>query len=176
MLFIDVKILVIFNGSNIGENKIYTKIINTILYICYTMTNNINKILLSSLLMIISCTVEDNFPNIYVNETIPITMPQYNNIYGNLWGYEYINGGLGGIIIVQGMDNEFLAYDRACTNESNESCIISGESTNDPILTCENCCNSQFVIIDGSVVEGPANQALKKYNTYFDGQMLYITN
>ena len=28
----------------------------------------------------------------------------------------------------------------------------------------------------GSITEGKANQALKKYYTYFDGSMLYITN
>ena len=72
--------------------------------------------------------------------------------------------------------NEFIAYDRSCTQEINGKCIVSGESVNDPILHCSNCCNSKFVIIDGSVTEGPANQALKKYNTHFDGTMLYITN
>lgn len=140
------------------------------------MTHNLKQFLLASYLITTSCTVEDNFPNTYVNETIPITMPEYNHVYGNLWAYEYINGGLGGIIIVQGMNNEFIAYDRACTNETNNTCIVTGKSTNDPILKCNDCCNSQFVIIDGSVAEGVANQALKKYHTYFDGQMLYITN
>ena len=63
--------------------------------------------------LIIGCGNDYNFPNVNVNESVPITMPQYNNVYGNLWGYEFINGGLGGIIIVQGLDNEFFAYDRA---------------------------------------------------------------
>jgi nitrite reductase/ring-hydroxylating ferredoxin subunit len=126
-------------------------------------------------IIIASCGNDYNFPNVDVNITIPITMPQYNNIYGNLWGYEYLNGGLGGIIVVQGMDG-FLAYDRSCTFEANSECIISGQSINDPILSCENCCNSKFIITDGSVTEGPANQALKKYNTFFDGEILYITN
>lgn len=124
---------------------------------------------------IIGCGIdsEDNFPETNVYLEIPITMPEYSNIYGNLWGYEYLNGGIGGIILVQGID-EFIAYDRSCTFEMNE-CIVSGQSINDPILFCE-CCDSQFIVIDGSVSEGPANQALKKYNTYFDGTMLYITN
>jgi Rieske Fe-S protein len=125
---------------------------------------------------IIGCGIdsENNFPETNVYLEIPITMPLYNNIYGNLWGYEYLAGGIGGIILVQGMD-EFIAYDKSCTFEMNSECVVSGQSINDPILFC-NCCNSQFVIIDGSVSEGPANQALKRYNTYFDGTMLYITN
>ena len=141
------------------------------------MMNRILKnIIIASAAMIIGCVKEDHFPNIEVNETIPITMPEYNNIYNNIWGYEYISGGLGGIIIVQGVNNEFIAYDRACTHEASTNCIVSGESINDQILNCQNCCNSQFLIIDGSVTEGPANRALKQYNTYFDGVMLYITN
>ena len=49
---------------------------------------------------IIGCGIdsEDNFPETNVYLEIPITMPEYNNIYGNLWGYEYLNGGIGGII------------------------------------------------------------------------------
>ena len=124
----------------------------------------------------ISCEENYNFPNINVNITVPITMPEYSNVYGNLWGYEFLNGGLGGIIIAQAMNGEFIAYDRACTFETSSSCTISSETINHPILSCSNCCNSKFVITDGSVTEGPANQALKKYNTYFDGQILYITN
>ena len=139
--------------------------------------NNLKKntILILLPVIILGCSNDYEFPNVEVNITIPITMPQYNNIYGNLWGYEYLNGGLGGIIVVQAMDG-FLAYDRSCTFEANSECIISGQSINDPILSCENCCNSKFIITDGSVTEGPANQALKKYNTFFDGEILYITN
>ena len=104
-------------------------------------------------------------------------MPEYYNVYNNLWGYEFLSGGLGGIIIVNNgfTEGEFLAYDRACTFEINSECIVTGEYPNDQLLKCS-CCDSQFVITDGGVTEGPANQALKKYHTYFDGSILYITN
>ena len=134
------------------------------------------KIIFIIWILICSCTKDADFPQTYVNENIPITMAEYSNVYHNLWGYEYINGGLGGIIIVQGLDNEFIAYDRACPFETNNECIVSGLSNNDPILSCLECCNSKFVVVDGSVAEGPANQALKRYQTYFDGTILYITN
>ena len=77
------------------------------------------QITLITLLFILSCTKENPFPNTYVNESIPITMAEYSNVYNNIWGYEYIHGGLGVIIIVQGLNNEFIAYDRSCTNEIN---------------------------------------------------------
>ena len=49
-------------------------------------------------------------------------------------------------------------------------------SINNLTFSCQNCSLSEFIITDGSIIEGPANQALKKYNTYFDGEILYITN
>ena len=69
----------------------------------------------------------------------------------------------------------FSIFDRAVFPGYLKAIAHFGVLDNDPILFCE-CCDSQFIIIDGSVSEGPANQALKKYNTYFDGAMLYITN
>ena len=124
-----------------------------------------------------SCSDENYFPNTYVNETIPITMPQYSNVYNNPWGYEYLNGGLGGIIIVNDGFTEggFIAYERSCTHEKNSDCIISGESINNSILNC-NCCDSKFMIYDGSVNEGIANQALKRYYTHMNAGILYVTN
>tara|TARA_A100001015_G_C14940012_1_gene692126 strand:- start:293 stop:757 length:465 start_codon:yes stop_codon:yes gene_type:complete len=145
-------------------------------YICIMETYNIKKTLTIAYILLLGCSNNDDFPNVYVNQSIPITMAEYNNVYNNIWGYEYINGGVGGIIIVQGLNNEFIAYDRACTHEGNPDCILSSIKINNPILSCTNCCNSKFVIIDGSVSEGPANKALKQYDTYFDGVMLYITN
>ena len=124
----------------------------------------------------ISCTDEDTFPKIRVSESIPITMPQWSNVFNNVWGYDIIeNAGLGGIIIVQGLNNTFIAYDKSCTFEKTNQCTVSGNYNNETILTC-GCCESQFNVIDGSIFNGPANQALKRYNTFFDGHILYVTN
>ena len=135
------------------------------------------KITFSFLLISISCNTDDSFPDIYVNESIYVTGPKYIGVYGNLWSYKTEPGGLGGLIIVQGMNNMFIVYDQACTLEANSDCIVSGETSDtDIILSCKDCCNSKFVINDGSVISGSANRALKRYNTYFDGTILYITN
>ena len=136
----------------------------------------IKRLIIIFHIVILGCENADNFPDTNVNISIPITMPLYSNVFNGVWNYDYINGGIGGIIIVQALDNQFIAYDRSCTFEADSECIISGESTNNPILSCTSCCESKFIIIDGSVTEGPANQALKRYNTYFDGTILYITN
>tara|TARA_B100001250_G_scaffold380313_1_gene371663 strand:+ start:208 stop:630 length:423 start_codon:yes stop_codon:yes gene_type:complete len=139
--------------------------------------NRWTQILFPFLLVIISCNTDDDFPDVYINESIYITGPEYLGVYNNLWAYKTEPGGVGGLIIVQGMNNEFIAYDQACTLEANSECIVSGETNAvDVILSCKDCCNSKFVINDGSVIEGPANRALKRYNTYFDGTILYVTN
>tara|TARA_B110000438_G_C15256999_1_gene412334 strand:- start:5 stop:421 length:417 start_codon:yes stop_codon:yes gene_type:complete len=131
---------------------------------------------ISIITILFGCEPQSPFPNTYVNIAIPINMPEYNNLTIPL-GYEYIIGGLGGIIILRDLDNNFIAYDRACTYEMDADCIITGESTTyDAILHCGNCCESKFIIVDGSVTEGPANQALKRYNTSLNGDILYITN
>jgi nitrite reductase/ring-hydroxylating ferredoxin subunit len=83
--------------------------------------------------------------------------------------YKEISGyGLGGLIIYRNDYNEFQAFDRACTYEASSECKIKDEVS---IFTCP-CCESQFIMtgeIAGSVFQGPANQALRQYNCYFDG-------
>ena len=138
---------------------------------------HIIKTLLLSICLIMGCNKDDTFPDVYINESIYVTGPEYIGVYNNLWAYQMEPGGVGGLIIVQGMNNEFIVYDQACTFEASQECVISGENNNnDIILACKNCCNSKFVINDGSVIEGPANRALKRYNSYFDGTILHITN
>jgi hypothetical protein len=38
------------------------------------------------------------------------------------------------------------------------------------------CCQSAFLIIDGSVTDGPAAIGLQRYNTLFNGTSLRIYN
>ena len=132
---------------------------------------------ISIISILFGCETDNQFPNnVYVNIGIPINMPEYNNLTIPL-GYEFINGGIGGIIIMRDLNNNFIAYDRACTYEMSENCVLSGESTMyDAILQCHDCCQSKFIVVDGSVTEGPANLALKRYNTSINGEILYITN
>ena len=159
--------------------------ITAILSIFISM-GSFKKITLIIFLTIISCSKEDGFPDIYVNESIFIATSagvgsaEYINFYGNLYAWDIIPGGVGGIIIVQGHNDTFMAYDRACTHENNSentnsNCIIS-ETDDQYIFSCTECCNSKFSILDGSVSEGPANRGLKIYNTYFDGEYLHINN
>ena len=142
--------------------------------------NSLKKITLIMCIAIISCSRENHFPDIYVNESIFITGPEYVLFYQNLYAWRIIPGGLGGIIIVQGYNNTFMAYDRACTHENNSedtnsTCIVSA-TDDQSVFSCADCCESKFSILDGSIYEGPASTGLKTYSTYFDGEYLHITN
>ena len=151
----------------------------------FSHMGSLKKITLIIFLTIISCSKEDEFPDIHVNESIFIASggvgsAEYINFYGNLYAWDIIPGGLGGIIIVQGHNDTFMAYDRACTHENtsqniNSNCIIS-ETEDQYIFSCTDCCNCKFSILDGSVSERAAIRGLKIYSTYFDGTHLHITN
>ena len=142
--------------------------------------NSFTKIMLIICIVIVGCKKEDYFPNVSVNESVFITGEQYHWPNGNIYDFILISGGVGGIIIVQGHNETFIAYDRGCTYENNNNninndCIIDTTSTTH-IFSCTECCGSKFSIIDGSVSKGPATRGLKTYNTYFDGSHLHITN
>ena len=145
--------------------------------------NSFTKTMLIIYIVMIGCKKEDYFPNVSVNESIFITGQPYNWPNGHIYDFILISGGIGGIIIVQGHNDTFIAYDQACTYENyndniNTDCIINYDtlSTNTHIFSCTECCKSKFSIIDGSVSQGPATMGLKIYNTYFDGSHLHITN
>ena len=123
-----------------------------------------------------ACKKDDNsnIPLVAVNVTININDPAYNAI-AVPGGWIYINGGSRGIIIYRISNDVFNAYDRHCTYDSGNSCaLVSVDATN--ITGLDDCCGSQFLLIDGSVTKGPANLPLKQYRTTFDGSVLRINN
>ncbi len=113
-------------------------------------------------------------PNTQVDIYVYTSSPQYNhlNTPGN---WAYVTGGVRGIIVYRRSIEEFKAYDRSCTYQPANSCeIVSIDSTN--IFAVDACCGSKFQIIDNTVVNGPASQPLREYNTHYDGNTLHIYN
>lgn len=87
-----------------------------------------------------------------------------------------INGGVNGILIFHDFFDNYIAYDRACTNNPLNSCEqvdINVQQTNNLICSC---CESEFFIFDGAVIIGPAQQSLHRYQTTFDGLTLRVFN
>ena len=114
---------------------------------------------------------------------VPITMvdlyiytsnPSFINLNA-VGGWVYVNGGVRGILVYRKSISEFMAYDRNCTYQSSNVCaIVHVDASN--IIATDTCCNSQFSIVDGSVLTGPAGIPLKTYNTTYDGTVLHIYN
>ena len=85
----------------------------------------------------------------------------------NINGYIYVNNyGFNGILIFRYSQEEFTAFDRACPHHPYEyDCRIE---VDDPPIAVDHCCGSQFLLIDGSVVEGPSKHPLKQYRVYYN--------
>lgn len=90
-------------------------------------------------------------------------------------GWVYISGGSRGIIVYRKTMDEFVALDRHCTYQPENVCQVHVDDTQ--VMARDTvCCGSAFLIVDGSVTQGPAALALKSYNTTFNGSILRIYN
>ena len=113
-------------------------------------------------------------PNVYVNFYISIYDPEFIELAapGNSIS---VTGGVNGVLIYRVSQDEFVAYDRTCTFSVADNCQIITDETglfaSDTI-----CCQSKFLLLDGSVTDGPATYPLKKYRTTFDGTYLHVFN
>ncbi len=147
----------------------------------------IRKIFIMSLVMlIVNCQTEnEEIENVLVNFSINIQLPFYSSLstVGNAIQINAsenlgINGyccGVKGIIIYHHPSGEYMAYERNCTFQPNNSCSQVNLEEN-MLFAVDSCCGSKFLLLDGSVYEGPANIPLKKYNTSFDGTYINVFN
>jgi hypothetical protein len=116
----------------------------------------------------------DTIPTTPVNFYIEPNSTMYLqlNIPG---GWLYLTGGTRGILVYRITNDEFRAFDRACPNEpTNTNAYIKVESSNTTAI--DSLCGSRFVLLDGSVIKGPATRGLLQYNAVYDGQYLHIYN
>ena len=132
------------------------------------------KIILLVVLIQLGCENDAyDFPQVNVNLNLYINNPEFFNIEAP-GGWIYLNGGVAGILLYRKNLDEFIAYDRASTYNPVEDCAITVDSDN--IILKDPCSDSQFLITDGSVIQGPASQALKRYSTNLYGSNLSIYN
>ena len=116
----------------------------------------------------------DSIPEVAVYAQIDVNSTMYIEL-NTIGGWVYLTGGYRGILVYRISVDEFVAYDRGCPYDPFEQCA---RITMDPSgITCtDSCCGSQFGILDGSVIKGPATIPLKRFYTYFDGNILTINN
>jgi hypothetical protein len=108
-----------------------------------------------------------------VNVQININQPDFFNL-SVVTGWVYITGGSRGIIVYRKSQSEFVALERHSAYNPAEGCAVTVNS--DGIIVSDPCSESQWLITDGSVLNGPAAAPLQSYRTDFQDPILYISN
>lgn len=123
---------------------------------------------------------EDQYqiPNVGVEEVLYLNNPSNFDLQV-VGGHTTIPAGYRGIIVYRrygnGGVNDFAAYEQACPIHFSSDC--GKVEVEDAIyLTCA-CDSSQWVLFDGSPLQGNNAPAVKFYNVQFDGiNRIRITN
>ena len=133
-------------------------------------------ILLSALMLVTSCRPEEQggVPYTQVDIQFNVNNPAYVDLQVP-GGWIYITGGSRGIVVYRNTMEDFTAMDRHCPYRPEDDCQVHVDDTQ---VTARDtvCCGSAFLIIDGSVTQGPAGIGLQQYNTLFNGTTLRIYN
>ena len=132
--------------------------------------------ILAIYILVLSCNTKDDYiQEVYVNEYLNLSLPEYSEITipGNAI---FIQGGVEGIIIYHGVGNDYKVYDRNCSYEPSLYCSVI-DSVNSGIAFC-GCCTSAFLISNtGESINAPALLSLKNYNwSLDDNNVLHIFN
>jgi nitrite reductase/ring-hydroxylating ferredoxin subunit len=117
---------------------------------------------------------QENIPGVVVDVYIYSSSPAFASLNA-VGGWTYVSGGVRGILVYRRGTDEFMAYERNCTYQSTNTCAtVSVDASG--VIAKDTCCNSQFAMYDGTVMQGPANLPLRTYRTSFDGNLLHIFN
>lgn len=126
-----------------------------------------------------------NLPDFRINVAIDpnSTIYQQLNVVGG-WMYLGYSEGIDppsrGVIVYRWTNDMFVAFERMPPYEP-DLCCEQGVCThliveNHYPFVYDSCTDTKFLIIDGSVAEGPSPWPLIQYQTTYDGNLLYIYN
>jgi nitrite reductase/ring-hydroxylating ferredoxin subunit len=120
-------------------------------------------------------TEENPVPSAYVNFSLYLNDPEYQElkIPGN---FVFVRSGSVNVVIYRISNDEFVAFDRMCTYEAKETCLVVSDSSS-AIVKCS-CCNSKFILVDGTpLANQSAVHSLRPYNvTYDGGDYIHVSN
>lgn len=136
------------------------------------------KALFSLILLFTLAACDDTVsrvPDVPVNILMNLDNPEYFDLQP-VNGFVYQSGGYNGIIVYHKSQNEYVAFDRACSFDPTNKDCERVEVDQNRLVAVDSCCGSEFQLLDGSVLKGPAEFPLKQYQTSYDGQTLYIIN
>ena len=114
----------------------------------------------------------DILPDVTVNETINLNLPQYVDLLTS-GGWEYTTGGIKGILILNnGLTPKYKAFERACPNYDCDKAMTFDGSLK---LKCS-CDESEYSILDGSPQTSGNSYFAREYKVNVVGTSLIITN
>jgi tRNA threonylcarbamoyladenosine biosynthesis protein TsaB len=114
-------------------------------------------------------------PYVPVNFDINLNLPAYNSL--NFPGeHLLLEGGSRGIIIYRYTLDQFVVLDRHATYDVELGCTVSVEDDGVTISDHNECSQSSWLILDGSVLEGPATMPLHRYRTTYNHPILSVYN
>jgi nitrite reductase/ring-hydroxylating ferredoxin subunit len=124
-----------------------------------------------------SCKKEsqpNEIPVVQVNIAIDPNSTQYLEL-NVVNGWVTITGGYRGIIVYRKSLNEFMAYERACPYDWDQTDTRLMVDSSGITVYCPSC-HSRFILLDGTPFDGPSPYPMKQYQTTYDGHLLYIYN
>ncbi|NVO85711.1 Rieske (2Fe-2S) protein [Hymenobacter terrestris] len=115
---------------------------------------------------------QPQIPLAIVNEVLFLTDQQNSALrFDN--GAVYTKGGLRGLIVVRQNVGTYLAFDRTCPYQPQDTCA---RVRIEPLFRLfDPCCQSQFSFT-GQPQGGPATLPMRRYSTALSGNVLTITN
>jgi len=112
-------------------------------------------------------------PSVPVNVTINVLSPEFFDL-SVPGGWVYITGGSRGIIVYRKTQDEFIAIERHSSYQPEDNCAVV--VMDDGVILDDPCSDSQWLIMDATIVNGPASMPLRTYETSYQEPYLYINN
>jgi nitrite reductase/ring-hydroxylating ferredoxin subunit len=131
--------------------------------------------LLSILALAVSAQTDQPIPLASFSDiTINMNFPQFRALKAD-GGFVEVDGGVRGIIVYREDEEHYLAFERNCPYEPEESCAKIDADISRLFIIC-NCCGSRFNFSDGYPSKGPASRQLRKYRISLSGNTLTVTD
>lgn len=129
---------------------------------------------LAPLLLQARCeSIQQDIPYVPVDFEINVNLPAYQALTVPT-GHMMLSGGSKGVVVYRYTLDQFVALDRHATAEISEGCQVT--VSDDGLFLEDPCSDSRWLIIDGSVIDGPATIPLHRYYTSWTPPVLRVYN
>jgi nitrite reductase/ring-hydroxylating ferredoxin subunit len=128
----------------------------------------------------------DVIPDVYVDFTLDLFDPEFVNLNAigsdtinartNNWGRGAAGFDNNGIIVYNGGDGQFYAYDRTCPHDYEVNNLSIKVKIDFTIAVCPECGTTYALSASGTPASGKGRYPLKNYRTTFDGRYVRVYN